>query len=51
MQILKDAELINIGKIAGAHWHFFTSGVTGKGGVSQPLLDFFTENGISYTIH
>ena len=50
-QILKDAELINTGRIEGAHWHFFTSGVTGKGGASQPLLDFLTENGISYTIH
>jgi hypothetical protein len=51
MQILKDAELINTGKIAGAHWHFFTSGVTGKGGASQPLLDFLIKNGISFTIH
>ena len=51
IQILKDSNLIDSGKITGAHWHFFTSGVTGKGGVSQPLLDFLTENGIEYTIH
>ncbi len=51
IQVLKDAELIKMGKIDGAHWHFFTSGVTGRGGASQPLLDFLTENGIEYTIH
>jgi len=51
MQVLKDAELINTGRVEGAHWHFFTSGVTGKGGASQPLLDLLSENGISYTIH
>ena len=50
-QILKDAELINTGQIDGAHWHFFTSGVTNRGGASQPLLDFLIENGITYTIH
>lgn len=50
-QILKDAELINTGQITGAHWHFFTSGVTGKGGASQPLLDFLVNNGIKYTIY
>lgn len=50
-QILKDAELIKTEEINGAHWHFFTSGVTGKGGASQQLLDFLTENGIKYTIH
>ena len=50
-QVLKDVELINTGQIDGAHWHFFTSGVTNRGGASQPLLDFLTENGISYTIH
>ncbi len=50
-QILKDAELIKTGQIKGAHWHFFTSGVTGKGGASQPLLDFLSQNGIKYTIH
>lgn len=50
-QIIKDSELIKTGQIDGAHWHFFTSGVTGKGGASKPLLDFLTENGISYTVH
>lgn len=50
-QILKDAELIEKGKINGAHWHFFISGVTGDGGASQPLLDFLIEHGIQYTIH
>ncbi len=50
-QILKDAELIRIGQIDGAHWHFFTSGITNRGGASRPLLDFLKENGIAYTIH
>ena len=50
-QILKDVELINTGQIDGAHWHFFTSEVTGKGGGSEPLLDYLSKNGISYTIH
>lgn len=49
-QILKDAELIRNGNISGAYWHFFTSGVTGKGGASQPLLDFLSDHGISYTV-
>ena len=50
-QISKDIELINTGQIDGAHWHFFTSGVTGKGGGTKPLLDYLSQNGISYTIH
>ncbi len=50
-QILKDVELIGNGTIEGSHWHFFTSGVTGLGGPSQPLADFLTGNGIQYTIH
>ncbi len=50
-QILKDAELIENGTINGAIWHFFKSGVTGKGGASQPLLRFLTKHGIKYIIH
>ena len=50
-QILKDYELINTGEINGAHWHFFKSGVTGKAGASQPLMDFLKLHGIEYTIH
>ena len=50
-QILKDAELIRKGKINGAHWHFFTSQVTGKGSASKPLLNSLHKNGIKYTIH
>ena len=50
-QILKDAELMATGEIEGAHWHFFRSGVTGKIGGTQPLLDYLTEKGIPYTIH
>ncbi|MGO1059171.1 DNRLRE domain-containing protein [Planococcus sp. FY231025] len=50
-QVLKDAELKKLGKINGAHWHFFRSGKTGKIGPSQPLLDFLKKHGIKYTIH
>ena len=51
VQIEKDVELINTGQIEGAHWHFFTSDVTGKGGASGPLLNYLSENGIEHTIH
>ena len=50
-QVLKDAELVANHEIAGAHWHFFRSGVTGKVGATPQLLDFLTKNGIKYTIH
>ncbi|MGG1638770.1 RHS repeat domain-containing protein [Paenibacillus sp. NRS-1760] len=49
-QILKDAELIKNGTVDGAIWHFYKSGVTGRGGASQPLLDMLTANGIKYVI-
>lgn len=48
---MKDAELVSKERIEGAHWHFFRSGVTGKIGGSQPLLDLLTEKGIPYTVH
>lgn len=51
MQIIKDAELLKTEQIVESHWHFFVSGVTGKGGASQPLIDFLEQNGIKYTIH
>lgn len=47
-QILKDAGLIRTGEIDGACWHFFTSGITEKGGPSQPLIDFLLKNNIQY---
>jgi len=50
-QILKDKHLINTRRIDGAHWHFYKSQTTGKGGASKPLLAFLRENGIKYTIH
>ena len=50
-QIRKDAELISSGDIEGARWHFFTSGVTGKVGPSQPLIDYLQEYNIPITIH
>lgn len=50
-QVLKDAELVSSDKIRGAHWHFFRSGVTGKGGATPQLLEFLKENNVPYTIH
>lgn len=43
-QILKDAELIQAGKVRGAHWYFFR-------GAQQDILDFLDAYGIPYTIH
>jgi hypothetical protein len=43
-QALKDAELIEKGKIDGAHWHFFQ-------GAQQELLDFLSSLGIQYTVY
>lgn len=38
LQISKDVELIQTGRIDSSTWNFFTSPVTGVGGASQPLL-------------
>lgn len=51
MQILKDEELIREKELQGAHWHFFRSSITGKGGPSEPLKKFLEEHGIKYTIY
>lgn len=50
-QVEKDAELMRVGDIKGAHWHFFRSGVTGKVGPSAPLRNLLEEHGIKYTIY
>lgn len=50
-QVLKDAELISKGEIDAAEWNFYRSGITGKIGPSQPLLDFLNQHGIKYVIH
>lgn len=50
-QILRDAELIRTGTIERTVWHFYTSGITGEGGTSQPLINFLVQNGIEYIIH
>jgi hypothetical protein len=49
-QIQKDIELIQKGKIEGAVWHFYKSGITGKVGATKPLLDMLDANGIKYII-
>lgn len=51
MQISKDAELLNAGKVDAVNWHFFQSPVTGLGGPSQPLLNALQKNGINAIIH
>jgi len=43
-QIMKDAELINTGKIKGAVWHFFQ-------GADISVLNFLKEKGIPFIIH
>lgn len=43
-QILKDAELIGVGQIKGARWHFFQ-------GAKQETLNFLTQNGIQYSLY
>jgi hypothetical protein len=50
-QIEKDAELIAKGKIDGATWNFYKSGVTGQIGADQRILDLLTKYGIGYIIH
>lgn len=51
LQISKDAELLNAGRVQGVDWHFFQSPVTGLGGPSQPLLNALQQNGINVIIH
>jgi len=43
-QVLKDRELIDDDVFIGAHWHFWQ-------GADTELLDFLTEQGISFTVH
>ena len=43
-QVLKDVELIEVGQIKGAHWHFFQA-------VEKDVLDFLEMHGIKYTVH
>ena len=51
LQIEKDAELLNSGRVAGYEWHFFQSPVTGRLGPSQPLLNELQRNGINVILH
>jgi len=51
LQISKDAELLNAGRVQGVDWHFFQSPVTGLGGPSQPLFNALQQNGINVIIH
>lgn len=50
-QIAKDVELMNSGVVNGVNWHFFTSPVTGLGGLSQPLLKALQSSGIGVIVH
>ena len=43
-QVLKNVELVQKGRIAGAHWHFFQ-------GVRQEVLELLSSYGIAYTVH
>ena len=44
LQILKDAELIQAGRVQGAHWHFFQ-------GAQPDVLEVLTKHGIGYTVY
>lgn len=50
-QILKAAYLMKNGDVTAVVWEFFRSDITGRGGATQQLLDFLTQNGIQYVIH
>ncbi len=50
-QVLKDAELLKNGSVDDVIWHFFKSGVTGKGGPTQSLESFLLEHGITIIRH
>jgi hypothetical protein len=43
-QILADADLIKVGRISGAHWHFFQ-------GADESVLLFLQRHGIPYTLY
>jgi hypothetical protein len=52
-QVLKDAELLTdaTSGVTAVEWNFYRSGITGKVGPSQPLLDYLQQHGIKYVIH
>ena len=50
-QVEKDAELMRLGSIKAAHWHFYKSNVTGRSGPSKTLAKLLEANNIGYTIH
>ena len=51
LQVAKDVQLLNAGRVDSAMWHFFTSPVTGLGGPSRPLLNLLRQSGIGVIIH
>jgi len=51
LQIVKDQELVQAGRIDASVWHFFTSPVTGAGGPSAPLLQALQNAGFGIVIH
>lgn len=51
IQVMKDAYLLQTNQVNAVVWEFFKSDITGRGGATQQLLDFLTQNGIQYVIH
>jgi hypothetical protein len=51
LQVAKDVELMQAGKIDGSIWNFYRSPVTGKIGPSGPLSDFLNQNNIPVVLH
>jgi hypothetical protein len=47
----KDAWLMQNGKVAGAHWHFFPHARFNSVGPTQAVLDCLIANGIRFTVH
>ena len=50
-QIEKDAGLLRTGAVQGAHWHFFVSEATGKGGADERIFSLLREHGISFQVY
>lgn len=51
IQVMKDAYLLQTNQVNAVVWEFFKSDITGRGGATQQLLEFLTQNGIQYVIH
>ncbi|HYE71050.1 MAG TPA: RHS repeat-associated core domain-containing protein, partial [Aquabacterium sp.] len=51
LQIQKDVWLREAGYVNSVEWHFFGSPITNRVGLSKPLQDELTANGIQFFVH